>query len=144
MRRLRHEIAMLSIVLMVPAMLALAFPFEALDFKPSAAASVSAASPVCAFVSVAAAEQAKIFASAKSAWRIGGGPAGVAFSLGELPDMPPAVAMREVAASAAKSRPEYRPALLLPSVGARAPEKLTSSGESPDVAFAREELLKID
>ena len=144
MRRLRHELTMLAIVLTVPLLLALMFPFEAVDFKPSAP--VSAKKPVCAFVSVDAAGQAKIFAAAKSAWRLGRGSAGqeAAFSLGELPDMPSAAALRAAGISAAIRGPEYRDDFLPPSAGAPAPQKLAPSGETPQVAFSREEMLEMD
>ena len=149
MRSLRHEVLALFDIAVVPVMIALAFPYEAVGFR--AETHKPARRTSCAFVVLSEEEERGALAAARTSWQVGvKGVKGLRtdISSGELPPVPIRPVMpKRLNGGTSAALAEYAPNVLPPSVAAPDPETI-----APDVAdkqedkrtFSREELLKID
>lgn len=144
MRIFGSEMSSYVSVLVVTAGVTASVPLDVLNFRTAPTEPVS---PVCAFVSLGAQEEAAFLRKAKDVWRKSGGSriyADLVFA--ELPEE------RTEEVLPVSSRPVLRelpiavrnPPPFLPSLRADAPRQIRPEPVVDEPAFSREELLKID
>ncbi len=148
-RPLRNDLYSLVVVLALPVVLGLIFPFEATSFRPSDDAPDRPSS--CAFITLSDDEAARVMANARTAWRVTGeGVRGlrVDLSVETMPDEPHGATMRITERMPLPTPNIQAPGIepLPPTKAAPAATKIPSLPESTDVpsAFSRQELLKLD
>lgn len=147
MRSWRSELLSLALVLAVPVLVVLVFPYQALEFR--ARMSTETPTRLAAYVTLTAEEEEAAIKAAKTSWRGEGSVNGQTRSelvLGELPapDSSPVLTIES------RTRPEFRQQsqecfpVYLPSQAAPLPNKLPDEGaERAKPAFSRQELLEI-
>lgn len=142
------EVSSLLSIAVVTTAVALAFPYEALNFVPRA--NVAARRPALAgvsFVDLDAATEVKLVRLAKDAWRKGSGQGRIYADLA-LPELPEEK-KRPVLSFASRTRPPKLASVAcdtppyLPSQRAAPPAALPAAEQTDAVAFSREELLQI-
>lgn len=152
MRGFRGDFVSAAIVLATIGAVAVAFPFDAMSFRPKQAKEARAA--FAAFVSLTPAEEAAAMKAAKSAWNAeSGGVRHLRAELfsNELPEAEnePALGLLD---RLARQAPEpvspglspYLPSQAAPPAKAIPAEKAADEGGEASPAFSREELLRID
>ena len=147
MRRMRSEIPSLAAVLALPAVAILAFPWQALTFRPQTSADAKPA--FAAFVTLTPEQEAQAMRRAKTTPTEAAGVAmpRVDLILGELPDDPPRPVARieDRARPPAPPRRAWTPGAWLPSLAAPPPAQIPADDASePKLPFSREELLRLD
>lgn len=145
---LRREAVLLLEIAVIPAGIALVFPYEAVGF--SARESVRDRSPSCSFVVLSEEEERVALAAARTSWQVGKkGARGLSIdvSSSELPPTPVRRIMPDLPVSGASAAPAgYVPNSLPPTVAAPAPTALmpdVAEGPSAKRAFSKEEMLSI-
>ena len=149
MRSLRHELVSAALVMSLPLALCLAFPFEAIGFRATPAATATRAS--FAFVTLSEEEEQAALQAAKTSWQFNV-PAGqrmrMRLPLGGLPDEQVGLRLDVMSEGLTQSPTAplgYPAPPWEPSARAKEPVKIQrapSSDATP--AFTREELLKLN
>ena len=145
--RLADNLVSCAALLAIPAVVAVAFPFEALTFRASSAAP-SAPDFSAALVTLDAKDEIAAVHAAKSAWRQGGGPRKERVDL-LLPELPGDFRV-PMAPIGTRSRLPAPPVATdgvspyLPSQRAPAPERIVAEPGADELPFPREELLRIN
>lgn len=148
-RRLRNELYVLALVLLVPVSLLLAFPYEALGFsltRPSAAAPSS-----CAFVVLTEEQAERALNESRSYWKVDTkGARNLRLELSETDapeeDTGSVLPFGERKRLDANFAVGYRVPPLPPTLAAGEPASLGSASAAPDATvetFSREELLNV-
>lgn len=147
MRSWRSELLSLLLVLTVPAVVALVFPYPALRFQ--ARKPLMKSIGFSAFVMLTAEEENEAIKAAKTSWRGEGGVSDqvrTELLLGELPapDSSPVLTIESRNRPLFGRHSDRRLPVYLPSQAAPLPKKLTDDGvEEAKPAFSRQDLLKI-
>ena len=148
-RHLRHEIYSLGLVMLAPALVLLAFPFNAIEWKAQSNENTTPAS--CAFVSLSADETDEAIESARSSIKTANDSSRlweIDFSLDIFDDAPHGgvsdISSRLKPAPASPAKCDILP--LPRTLAAPSPVKIQSDTPipAPKPAFSREELLDID
>lgn len=149
MRLFGGEMSSLLSIFLVTAAVAAAFPYDALHFVPCKASDLGrSAGASVSFVELDAATEVKLVRLAKDAWRKGSGQGRIYadLALSELPADP----KRPILSFETRSRPPKLGLVAcdlppyLPSQRALPPESLPVLEKPEEMAFSREEMLKID
>ncbi len=148
-RPLRYELYSLAAVLAVPVAVALAFPHEAIGFRPAPDAAPAAG--LCAFVSLTEEESARAVANARTAWKVGAENVRrlhADLSVSAMPEEPHGAVMRESErARVPPPRPVAYDEMPLPAtLSAPPPGRIAREEPDPDagLTFSRKELLKLN
>lgn len=147
-RSLRHEIANLAELAIVPVALLLVFPYEAMSFRAEAGS--SNVRPACAFVTLNEEEERAALAAARTSWQVDSKNVKrmrVDISSGDLPAEPlrPVFSTRPPRGESAALDAVYVPNALPPTLGAPKAEVIQADADGPvksPPAFPREEMLK--
>ena len=148
-RHLRHEFYSLLAVMVLPLVIAAAFPFKAIGFRAGSVTGRGKA-PVeasCAFVRLGAAEEHAALVASRSSWRVGTAAIrGLRTDLanGKLPeDVLSPVAPDRIWPAASVEIVSHGALLLPPSHAAPEPKAIPAEPVSRETTFPRNELLKI-
>ena len=148
MRRMRSEIPSLAAVLALPAVAILAFPWQALTFRPQTSADAKPA--FAAFVTLTPEQDAQAMRRAKtvSAETASAALPRADLLLGELPDDPPRPVSRieDRARPDAAPRRAWTPGAWLPSQAAPDPAPIAAdaAASESELAFPKAGLLRLD
>lgn len=147
-RQLRHELYSLASVLAIPAAVAFVFPYEAVNFEPSADPARDEAR--CSFVELTEGDEAAAMSSARAAWKVG---ASVVRSLRadlSVAAMPeesakPVMDVSERTRVAGAAAVGYDAPPMPRTMAAPAPKRIPADADAGDGrAFPRVELLDLD
>ena len=146
MKSVRSELVSMAVVLSVPAVVAVIFPYGALGFR--AASSTRSEPKTCAFVTLTPEAEHQAFKVARTSFRRS--ERDVRRMHADLSaDFPPETALRLDVSVPAAAGPAELPIVkcervpYLPSAKARPPVRLPPADKDPELPFPREKLLEI-